>query len=800
MTPGTSYSPPPAFGRFRLLHQIGAGVLGPVFRTHDDQQQRLAAVKAFTLDITPERAIELAHHLQALADADLEHPHIAKPMLAGVEESVAYLAQTYVAGESLDAAIRQYGPAPAADAARLIGHVAQAIDAAARFGIVHGALHPRDILVTPGETYVTGLGVAMALEKIGQHAPVRRPYAAPERESGGEWGAPADVFALAVIAYEVLTGRRAVPGTDNPFAGLSDLQLPDAAATRDALEAAVDADPGRRPQKAEAFARLFAAALSDAGAAQAAGDRGSGRRKLKPRAPKLPGLDDPLIPQGPVPDTPRHDALVPLDPVVAMPGVPLPADDPAVVALETPAAMPGVPLPADDPAIVALESSAQVPTVAAPPSPVAQESAPPDGLETTAPEALALRVDHSPQLADETARAADVAPLGPPHSAPDAQDDSFSLSLLPPEPADAAPTRLRPTGAAAVLDRSPDTGPLSRDLPVPRAIDPTRGSESFGRPPRRSEPVHPTRHERSTIPVIVAAAVGLLLGLLGGYEIGARWGTSPVATPVATPIAAQPPSPAPPPTLQVSPAQLAAPIGPASAPPVASLPSSVAVVPVRDSDLTAAPASTAQPSGRASPAGPGDAARPKASASRPSPESVAAAKPAPPAAASAAADTRITIVTVPVGADVSVDGEPVGVAPHVVRQIPLGEHVVRVTLRGYLARQQKVTLTAARPAVRLALTLRKSEGAAATAAPKPDAPSPSAQSSIIFASRPPGARVVLDGKDVGITPFTLNRVAPGAHAVELRLAGFRRWTTTITVDASGKPRRVTASLERDTSR
>jgi hypothetical protein len=59
--------------------------------------------------------------------------------------------------------------------------------------------------------------------------------------------------------------------------------------------------------------------------------------------------------------------------------------------------------------------------------------------------------------------------------------------------------------------------------------------------------------------------------------------------------------------------------------------------------------------------------------------------------------------------------------------------------------------------------------------------------------------VILDGKDVGITPFTLNRVAPGRHTVELRLAGFGPWTTSITVVA-GKPRRVSASLERNISR
>ena len=192
-------------------------------------------MRAFSLDITRNRR-ELSSELQRLVDLDLDHPHIAQAVATGLEAGVAYLAQQYVTGESLDAAIRQYGPAPAADATRLMTHVAEALDAAARVGIFHGALHPRDLLVTPADTNLTGLGVSKALERIGQHGPIRRPYAAPERESGGEWGAAADVFSLAVVAYEVLTGHRPLPGTDEPMPGLSELRAADLAAIRELFE------------------------------------------------------------------------------------------------------------------------------------------------------------------------------------------------------------------------------------------------------------------------------------------------------------------------------------------------------------------------------------------------------------------------------------------------------------------------------------------------------------------------------------------------------------------------------------
>jgi hypothetical protein len=166
----------------------------------------------------------------------------------------------------------------------------------------------------------------------------------------------------------------------------------------------------------------------------------------------------------------------------------------------------------------------------------------------------------------------------------------------------------------------------------------------------------------------------------------------------------------------------------------------------------------------------------------------------------AVTEGRINVRTVPPGAEVSLDGERVGTSPRIVRKLPLGAHVVRVALSGYVAQERKVTISASRPAVPITITLRKTAAKEAVSAPaRETAPGASQVSAIDFVSRPAGARVILDGKDVGVTPFTLNRVAPGRHTIALRRTGFRLWTTSITVDA-GKPQRVAASLERDISR
>ena len=160
-------SPPSAFGRFRVVHQVGAGVLGPVFRAYDPETERTVALKSFPLDLTPEQANELAARLGRLATLDLGHPSLIVPVASGAEGSTAYLVEEYFVAESVDIALRQYGPAPVPDAVRLVGQLAGGLDFAAVAGVHHGALHPRDMLVAPHDVRLTGLGVAEALERVG---------------------------------------------------------------------------------------------------------------------------------------------------------------------------------------------------------------------------------------------------------------------------------------------------------------------------------------------------------------------------------------------------------------------------------------------------------------------------------------------------------------------------------------------------------------------------------------------------------------------------------------------------------
>ena len=255
-----AFAPPPAFGPFRVLHQIGIGALGPVYRTYEPTRDRLVAVKVFRLDITPEQAQVLADELSRAAEAGLFHPSIVEPIAAGVEGTVAYRAEEYVAAESLDVAIRHYAPAALDKALPFLTQLAGAIDFARTAGVGHGALHLRDVFVTPDEARASGFGIVEALERVGLRAPVRRPYSAPERIAGEPWSTPADVFSLGAIAYELLTGRRP-SGTGDQIGALTggDAGV-HAASIRAVLARAMDDEPAARYPTALAFASALEAA------------------------------------------------------------------------------------------------------------------------------------------------------------------------------------------------------------------------------------------------------------------------------------------------------------------------------------------------------------------------------------------------------------------------------------------------------------------------------------------------------------------------------------------------------------
>ena len=219
------------------------------------------AVKLFQLDLPPERVHQLVAEFERLIAAGLTQPAVIKPVAAGIDGVTAYLAQDYVAAESLDITLR-HGPASVADSLRVATQLAGALDAAARIHIEHGVLHPRDVLLSADEARLTGLGIARAVERVGVPPHLRRPYTAPERTIGSDWDRRADVFGLAAVIYEMLWGRR-VPGVGDEAAGaLTEVAGGDLPRLRRVFATALAEDPAERFDTALEFAGALGEAFS----------------------------------------------------------------------------------------------------------------------------------------------------------------------------------------------------------------------------------------------------------------------------------------------------------------------------------------------------------------------------------------------------------------------------------------------------------------------------------------------------------------------------------------------------------
>ena len=193
----------------------------------------------------------------------MTHPTIVAPLAAGLESGTPFIAYEYVAAESLDVVLRR--AARPVEGLQWIAALADAVDAAHALGLVHGALHLRDVLVSSEGVCATGFGISSALEHVQLGLPVRRPYTAPEVMLGRRWGPPADRYALAVLAYELLTGTRPSASGDDAIADLIELRpdIADPAGLQQAFRNALAEDPGIRSASAAGFVAALVRVIGD---------------------------------------------------------------------------------------------------------------------------------------------------------------------------------------------------------------------------------------------------------------------------------------------------------------------------------------------------------------------------------------------------------------------------------------------------------------------------------------------------------------------------------------------------------
>jgi serine/threonine protein kinase len=204
------------FGRYRLLSLLGRGGMGEVWRAFDTDTNRVVAVKLLPANLAHDPQFEQRFRREANAAAGLNDPHVVPIHHFGEIDGRLYVDMRFIEGRDLHRLIAD-GPMHPSRAVAIIDHVASALDAAHRIGLMHRDVKPSNILIGERDfAYLIDFGIARAANDtsmtstgavIGTWA-----YLAPERITG-KADHRADVYALTCVLHECLTGQQPFPGT-----------------------------------------------------------------------------------------------------------------------------------------------------------------------------------------------------------------------------------------------------------------------------------------------------------------------------------------------------------------------------------------------------------------------------------------------------------------------------------------------------------------------------------------------------------------------------------------------------------
>jgi serine/threonine-protein kinase len=211
--PGAAPTNEVDFGRYRLFEKLGQGSMGAVYRAHDTALGRDVAVKLLQPELAAEPGFQERFRREAYAAARLASPNIIPIYETGELDGRLYLVMPIVNGVDLNKVLKHDGPMSPQKAVRVIEQVAAALDAAHKAGLVHRDVKPSNMLMV-GEDFVYLIDFGLVHEAsagrltLTNIVPGSPAYMAPERFSAGKViDARADVYSLACVLYECLTGR-----------------------------------------------------------------------------------------------------------------------------------------------------------------------------------------------------------------------------------------------------------------------------------------------------------------------------------------------------------------------------------------------------------------------------------------------------------------------------------------------------------------------------------------------------------------------------------------------------------------
>lgn len=253
------------FGHYAMIRLLGAGGMGEVYLARDSRLNREVALKLLGRHLDFDPGMVERFRQEALAASALRHPNIPVVFEAGVHEGRHFIASQYIDGETLSQRLRA-GPLAWRPAVGIAEALARALHAAHVAGIVHRDVKPGNIVIDrEGRPHLLDFGIAKLIQPRtlapGARDQLTMPgmqvgtpgYMAPEQQDAEQVGPSADLWSLAAVLYEMVTGRRLQAGSGP----LTDAHLPHG--LQRVLDRALQHEPARRYPDAAALADALAA-------------------------------------------------------------------------------------------------------------------------------------------------------------------------------------------------------------------------------------------------------------------------------------------------------------------------------------------------------------------------------------------------------------------------------------------------------------------------------------------------------------------------------------------------------------
>jgi|GEM_PF-1061946 len=265
---------------FLLVRRLGAGGMASVWLAREPALRRLVAVKLLSTDLSASGAARARFEREAQAVAGLVHPNVVGIHgIGALADGTPYFVMQHVGGKSLAGRLEEEGPLDPDEARRITGEVAGALAAAHTKGIIHRDIKPANILYDDetGRALVSDFGIAAVRPSADAPAEGRLTqtgmivgtpqYMSPEQLSGEAATDRTDVYALGLLAYELVAGRGPFEATSPQAliaAHLRDVPQPLSTVRPDLdpeferlVASCLEKDPARRPSAA-AIAKLLA--------------------------------------------------------------------------------------------------------------------------------------------------------------------------------------------------------------------------------------------------------------------------------------------------------------------------------------------------------------------------------------------------------------------------------------------------------------------------------------------------------------------------------------------------------------